>query len=140
MQEIIFLTGNLDYNITLDPSSWLFDDRKVDLDTYFDQPQNEQTQPKIKNQDLRKNDHYSLGVPFQPYLHNAAPRPKAHTLMIETRNQETYNIPLEQARTAILAFTKDGKFLNDDGPAHFYYGDGSNQNHPITHIAKLTVR
>lgn len=139
MPDIIPLTGNLGYTITLDPSSWLFDDRKVDLITYFNEPHDEKTTtPKIKKRDLLKND-YTLGIPFKPFLENAEPLPEASTVIIETRNEE-YNIPLEEARAGILAFSKEGKFLNEDGPAHFYYGDGSNKNEPITDIVKFTVR
>lgn len=37
MESIITLTGNVAYSITLDPGVWIFDDRKVDLNTYFEE-------------------------------------------------------------------------------------------------------
>ena len=35
MENIILLSGKVKYSITLDPTVWIFDDRKVDLSTYF---------------------------------------------------------------------------------------------------------
>lgn len=35
MQQILFIKGKTKFNITLDSGSWIFDDRKIDLDTYF---------------------------------------------------------------------------------------------------------
>lgn len=35
MSDIILITGNVKFTITLDPGVWIFDDRKIDLNTYF---------------------------------------------------------------------------------------------------------
>ena len=35
METIIPIKGNVRYAITLDPTVWIFDDRRVDLKTYF---------------------------------------------------------------------------------------------------------
>ena len=37
MEKIVHIKGKVKFPITLDPSVWIFDDRKFDLDTYFDQ-------------------------------------------------------------------------------------------------------
>lgn len=36
MGNIIQIKGSVKYSITLDPSVWIFDDRKIDLNTYFE--------------------------------------------------------------------------------------------------------
>lgn len=139
MPDIIVLTGNLNYTITLDPSSWLFDDRKFELNGYFEKPHDLDDPPrKYKKRELLKED-YTFAIPFKPFLENAGPKPESNTLVIETRNGQ-HEIPLEEAKKSLFAFTKEGKFLNQDGPAHFYYGDGSNREEPITEITKLVVR
>lgn len=33
--SIVTITGNVKYPITLDPSVWIFDDRKFDLEQFF---------------------------------------------------------------------------------------------------------
>ena len=35
MQNIIQIKGNVKHSITLDPSIWIFDDRRIDLDQFF---------------------------------------------------------------------------------------------------------
>jgi hypothetical protein len=167
MPDIIVLTGNLDYTITLDPSVWIFDDRKVDLTTYFennsnghanepdngamDKPEGEgwiiregSSRPPVKKsvRKFRKDELLTgtFGIPFKPFLENAQPKENAKTLSVETSDGQTHEIPLHDARQGILGFSNKGKFLTEDGPAHFYYNDGSNRDDPITHISKLTVR
>lgn len=39
METIIPIKGKVKYKITLDPGVWIFDDRKVDLNTYFSEDQ-----------------------------------------------------------------------------------------------------
>ena len=36
MSDIIQFSGDIEYKITLDPSVWIFDDRKIELDKAFD--------------------------------------------------------------------------------------------------------
>ncbi|HET7629545.1 MAG TPA: peptidyl-prolyl cis-trans isomerase [Bacillales bacterium] len=141
MPDIIFIKGNVDYTITLDPGAWLFDDRKFNLDDYFRKPHKLGEPPKAyKKRDLMQEEGLSLAVPLKPYLDNAAPKADAADVIIETANGENHELSLAEAENGILAFTKDGTFLNDDGPAHFYHGDGSNQDHPIKQIKQLIVR
>ncbi|HET7616120.1 MAG TPA: peptidyl-prolyl cis-trans isomerase [Bacillales bacterium] len=141
MPDIILLTGNVDYAITLDPGAWLFDDRKFDLNEYFEHPHELDEPPrKFKKRDLLKENRYSFAVPLKPYLLNAEPKAGAETVVIETKNGERHEIPFSAAESGILAFAKDGRFLTDNGPAHFYHGDGSNKDQPITEITKLIVR
>ena len=35
METIITIKGNVKHTITLDPTVWIFDDRRVDLDIFF---------------------------------------------------------------------------------------------------------
>lgn len=139
MPDIILLTGNLNYNLTLDPSSWLFDDRKFDLDQYFEEPHDLDHPPrKYKKRELLK-ENYTFGIPLKPFLENAQPKPEAETLVIETKNGNQHKISFEEAKSAVLGFSKEGKFLNEDGPAHFYFGDGSNRDNPVTEITKFVI-
>lgn len=36
MEFIIPITGAVKFNITLDPTVWIFDDRRIDLDEFFE--------------------------------------------------------------------------------------------------------
>lgn len=162
---IIMLEGNLKFNITLDPSVWIFDDRKVDLTTYFIEDEktdnNNQIDARLTSRAWERETsgvisppinksvkHFekeraltgSFGIPFKPFLINSEPHEDASKIIIETSSKETYVIPLAEAEKGILGFSKNGKPLAEDGPVHFYYGDGSNQEHPIKHVRKLIVK
>ncbi len=41
---IMQIKGKVKFPITLDIGTWIFDDRKVDLDTYFDEEKQETSQ------------------------------------------------------------------------------------------------
>ena len=35
LESILFINGKVKFPITIDPLVWIFDDRKVEIDTYF---------------------------------------------------------------------------------------------------------
>ncbi|MCF6136962.1 peptidyl-prolyl cis-trans isomerase [Pseudalkalibacillus berkeleyi] len=164
MESIVFIKGNVNYTITLDPGVWIFDDRKVDLDTYFDE------------QPLKVEDHYakrvaehwererkegakgpvntnqnkiqydkeelfskSYGIPFLPFLENASPNESASKVEFQTSTDESLIMSLDEAKAGILGFSKNGKPLSD-GPVHFYYADGSNRQQPFRNIVRMVVK
>lgn len=167
MNSIILIEGNVKFNITLDPSVWIFDDEKIDLHTYFDAPEkveddsNEledytkkisqfwdreiqegavfpktlKTEKKFLKEKLITG---TFGMPLRRFINNASPNEDASKLIIVTEH-DSITIPLEKGYDAILGFSKDGKPLTEDGPAHFYFGDGTNKDHPITHLRKLMI-
>jgi hypothetical protein len=162
LEQIITIMGNAKYTITLDPSVWIFDERKVDLTTYFNEPfkAKEDTYMKdvSKHWDREISQGASLpektnkitynrekllkgtfGMPLAPFIQNAVPSPDASRLIVETSEQKQYKLSLENVHNAILGFSLDGKPLTEDGPAHFYYGDGSNQKSPIRNVRRLII-
>jgi hypothetical protein len=165
MEKIIALTGKVKYSITLDPSVWIFDDRKVDLTTYFSTSSDhtdeleEYTKSISKHWDreiiegavypptLKTEKKYekekvltgSFGIPFQPFLENAVPEGNAATLIIKTTASE-HEISLDIAKKLIIGFSEVGKPLSEDGPVHVYFGDGSNQQHPIKNVREFLIK
>ncbi|MBD8068436.1 peptidyl-prolyl cis-trans isomerase [Bacillus sp. PS06] len=164
MESIILLTGNVKYNITLDPGVWIFDDRRVDLTTYFDAqkqtedqlekytkevsahwdreikegaivPPTKQSEKKYKKEQILTG---TFGIPFHDFLKHSSPAENAESLKIIT-DQEPVIIPINKAYDAILGFSLKGKPLREDGPVHFYYGDGSNRDNPIKNISEFII-
>ncbi|KON89240.1 hypothetical protein AF332_22135 [Sporosarcina globispora] len=164
MENIVAFKGNVKYQITLDPGVWIFDDRRVDLTTFF-------IQEKIGNNELEEytkavSKHWdreimegavfpptlktekkfekekvltgTFGIPFKPFLMNAEPRENAEFVVIESEDGQT-RLTLSQAEELILGFSIDGKPLKEDGPVHVYFGDGSNQNSPIKNVKAFRV-
>jgi hypothetical protein len=164
LNSIVMLEGKVEYKITLDPGVWIFDDRKVDLTTYFTTAHTavdeleEYTKsvskhwdreiregaiypPTLKTETSTKKEKLlngTFGIPFRYFIDNAGPLNGTSLIIIETKKGE-YEIPLEHAYQAILGFSNEGKPLRVDGPVHFYYGDGSNLNEPIKDIVKFTI-
>ncbi|GAA3322957.1 hypothetical protein GCM10020331_044910 [Ectobacillus funiculus] len=164
--EILLINGNVKFSITLDPSVWIFfDDRKVDLCTYFNEPRLEQNQLEqytkkalqsigivkfakelrslrfnAASQSLkRKNDYRDIcNAAASIFLQNAEINEGAHAVEIHTETK-VYTLTLQDAMEAILGFSKDGKPLREDGPVHLYFGDGSNVNNPIVQVRRFTV-
>ena len=165
MENIIILSGKVKYTITLEPTVWIFDDRKVDLTTYFSTastPSNdleEYTKSVSKHWDreiiegaiypptLKTEKKYekekvltgSFGIPFQPFLKNAEPDENATALVIKTTTSE-HVISLDNAMNLVLGFSKAGKPLSEDGPVHVYFGDGSNQHNPIKNVREFIIK
>ncbi|CAM3754925.1 peptidyl-prolyl cis-trans isomerase [Mesobacillus thioparans] len=166
METIIPIKGKVKYKITLDSGVWIFDDRKVDLNTYFiDEKASEdhleeytksvsrhwdreimegavypptlKTEVKFEKEKVLTG---TFGIPLKPFLDNAEPEQEAKQIVIEYGENEQAVIPLEEAADIILGFSKDGKPLREDGPLHIYFRDGSNQDHPIKNVTGFTVQ
>ncbi|KAA9026009.1 peptidyl-prolyl cis-trans isomerase [Niallia endozanthoxylica] len=163
MENIILIKGKVKFPITLDPTVWIFDDRKLDLDTYFDQQETEineleeytksiskhwdreiiegaqlpttnKTKKKFIKEELTTG---SFGIRFQPFLNNAEPFNDATVVIIESADQE-YSLPIEEAKNIILGFSANGKPLMEDGPAHVYLNKDS-KSQPIKRIRGFRV-
>ncbi|MDQ0272417.1 peptidyl-prolyl cis-trans isomerase [Cytobacillus purgationiresistens] len=163
-EKIIHITGKVKFTITLDPGVWIFDDRRIDLNTYFDVETKEKdeieeyTKAASKHWDreimegavvpptLKSEKRFekvkvmtgTFGIPFHPFLKNAEPEDDASEIIIECVDQEV-KVPIAEAESIIIGFSKDGKPLNEDGPAYIFYKDGSNKNEPIKHVREFKI-
>ncbi len=164
METIVPIKGNVTFPITLDAGVWIFDDRKVDLTTYFSRtteaideleeytkavsrhwsreiqegatyPPTLKTEKKYEKERILTG---TFGIPFAPFLKNAEPHADATTVVIETDNGE-YALPITEARDLILGFSLNGKPLKENGPVHAYNGDGSNKREPITSVKAFRI-
>ncbi|MEH7436053.1 peptidyl-prolyl cis-trans isomerase [Neobacillus drentensis] len=165
MENIIMITGNVKYTITLDPGVWIFDDRRIDLTTYFltstknSDSLEEYTKAVSKHWDreimegaiypptLKSEKKFekekvltgTFGIPLKPFLLNAEPNSDAKILVIHS-NDKKYEFSLEDAYDLIVGFSNEGKPLSSDGPIHIYFNDGSNQDNPIKHVTGFTIK
>ncbi|MDN3014897.1 peptidyl-prolyl cis-trans isomerase [Paenibacillus sp. BSR1-1] len=165
MENIMMITGKVKYTITLDPGVWIFDDRRVDLTTYFSKEKEnvnameEYTKAVSKHWDreitegaiypptLKTEKNFekvkvmngTFGIPFKPFLKNAEPTDDASTLVVQCSNKD-YEFPLDEAYELILGFSNNGKPLSLDGPVHVYMGNGSNQEKPIKNVTGFKLK
>lgn len=164
MEKIILFSGKVKYPITLDPGVWIFDDRRVDLTTYFHTEEEKKDEleeytkeiskhwdreimegaifpPTLKTEKKYEKEKVltgTFGIPFKPFLKNAEPDNHASTLVIVCEEEEI-SIPLEKAEELILGFSENGRPLLKDGPAYVYYGDGSNKENPIKKVKEFRI-
>ncbi|MGJ7923100.1 peptidyl-prolyl cis-trans isomerase [Neobacillus sp. LXY-4] len=166
MENIIQISGKVKFPITLDPGVWIFDDRKIDLNTYFqlksEEKPDELTEykkaiskqwdreivegavvpPTLSSERVFEKEKLlngSFAISLKPFLTNAEPLDDASALVIEMNNHEV-EVALDEAYQLLLGFSMEGKPLKDDGPIHVYYGDGSNQHQPLKNVKRLIVK
>ncbi|WP_406687323.1 peptidyl-prolyl cis-trans isomerase [Rossellomorea vietnamensis] len=164
MESIIPIKGKVKFPITMDAGVWIFDDRKVDLTTYFDDKtekvdeleeytkavsrhwsreiQEGATYPPTlkteKRYEKEKILNGTFAIPFAPFLKNAEPLPEGASIVIETENGD-HTLDINEADRLLIGFSKEGKPLRENGPVHIYFTDGSNRDKPITDVRAFRV-
>ncbi|MBB5179023.1 hypothetical protein HNQ44_000445 [Planomicrobium koreense] len=167
MEFIVPFKGEVKFKLTLDPTVWIFDDRKLNLETYFTEEHIEKdeleeykrgmgehwsreimegaTVPPTLNSEktykrAEKNEMLTgtFGMKFAPFLKNAEPEAGASTVVFETAHGE-HAFPIAEAQELIFKFSEKGKPLKEDGPVHVLLPDGANQDNPITDILAIRV-
>ncbi|MFB4164735.1 peptidyl-prolyl cis-trans isomerase [Alteribacillus sp. JSM 102045] len=168
MDFIVMIHGNVQHTITIDPTVWIFDDRKIDLTSWSGEknrkeeemeqykkdiskqwdkeitegaqmPKRNQTnQVRNKKEELIKG---TFGIPFESFLKNAEPPENAAKVVVETygENETGHIASLDEAYQFVIGFSENGKPLKETGPVHVYYGDGSNKENPITHVKGFRI-
>ncbi|MFD2704944.1 peptidyl-prolyl cis-trans isomerase [Salibacterium lacus] len=166
MDFIVFIHGNVKYTITIDPTVWIFDERKIDLNTWEGEEKRKEEEweaykksvseqfdkditkgveapAKTRTNEARSKKeqliHGTFGIPFGSFIGNAGPESSATRVMIETSGGDEYEVALEDAFHLVAGFSENGEPLKETGPIHLYYGDGSNKENPITYVTGLRV-
>jgi hypothetical protein len=164
MENIVDIKGKVKYKITLDPSVWIFDDRKADLDSFFEQQTKHDDE--LENYTKSISKHWdreiieganvtqnvtpkkkfikealltgTFGIPFEPFLKNAEPLVEANTIVIETFNEE-FPFAIEKSIDMVICFSNNGKPLKEDGPIHLYFKNGKKEE-PIRNIRSFRIQ
>lgn len=167
MIKTIALTGQFKHPLTLDPSVWIFDDRKIDLTTYFENNRLKEDN-EIENYTKNVSAHWdreltegamfppinksvkhfekekilqgTYGMKLEPFISNAELLEDVTTGILITESGNTYEITKDELLEGIVQFSKDGKPLSADGPVYFYFGDGSNQYEPFKNIVEIKAK
>ncbi|MGM8211880.1 hypothetical protein ACLIBH_03690 [Virgibacillus sp. W0430] len=160
---IIPIKGKVSYSITLDPSVWIFDDRKIVFEDAFTEnaqgTNDEDTlekaaqrwnqevyQQKVKppvNKSITKFEREKILVntyvmPINDFVEHTEIQSDATEAILHHAGGETV-VTLEALQTGYLLFAINGKPVKDNGPVHFYYKDGSNKDCPIKGIHTITI-
>lgn len=162
MESIVQIKGNVGYSITLDPSVWLFDDRKQKLEDFFSAAIQEEDQleaytkaasehwdrevtegatPPSEKKEKKKTIKEQLttetfGISFRDFLKNSNPTETAETVIVVSE-EGNHTFPIEQAYQFVLCFSNEGKALTEDGPIHVYYNN--NDTDKITKVREFII-
>ena len=165
MTTVVLVKGNVQHTITLDPSIWIFDDRRIDLDTFFTEDYVERndieeykraagkhwsreimegaTYPPTLQTEREFEEKQDVSGTFGIYLHhflkNATPQEDATTIIFQTADGTKHPFPLEQLDELILKYSEDGKPLRETGPIHVLLKDGSNEDNPIQSVTMIVI-
>ncbi|WP_164669142.1 hypothetical protein [Virgibacillus doumboii] len=160
---IVPITGNVTYTITLDPTAWIFDDRKILLDEAFTEQtaetdaENEVEEASkrweraVKKPNLNSNGNKGIPrsereeilsssyvMPISNFVDYAEVNGDAEDVTLETSDGDV-RISLEELQKCYLQFSLNGKPLKEDGPVYFFYRDGSNKDNPVKGIKKIVI-
>lgn len=161
---IVPIIGNVTYSITLDPTVWIFDDRKVELEKAFEnipeetvevdeleqasnrwnravnqqyiKPPVNKSISKLEGEKILKG---SYVMPIKDFVEHAEAKEDAKTATLLVEDGEDVTISLEELKNSYLLFALNGKTLKEGGPVHFYHKDGSNRDNPVKSIQKIVV-
>lgn len=155
LTQIVPINGQVNFQIVLDPSSWIFDHRKIEWEDYITQavrvedvleskreeragaamPRMIDTGVKYEKERWLTD---SFVIPVSPFIKNAEPKSEATTVRLIKETGEETSIPLSVFEKGVFGFSQNGKILQKDGPLHFY--DLENyKKQPITGISEISV-
>lgn len=160
MSDVFLITGEVEYPLTIDPSVWIFDERKIELELLL--KGEIETENAIEKYTKTVSKHWdreiiegakvdnsipfaatkkqwlekTYAMPFSFFIDNSKPKSRDKNVTIVTE-KSTIPLPFETVYESYLAFSNNGKRIIEEGPVHLYFKDGSNKDTPITAIQKI---
>ncbi|MBN8234308.1 hypothetical protein JF544_03570 [Halobacillus kuroshimensis] len=163
---IVQLTGKVKFPITLDPTVWIFDDRKLTFTEAFE-GESPEVSPEEEDELKRKSLRFDREVyqqklnppvnksinryekqriingtflmPLLPFLQTSEPSADSEKAALVSDQGEEI-IHADDLKDALLLFAENGKPLQTQGPVHLYFGDGSNRDTPVKGIKKIVFQ
>ncbi|GED66452.1 hypothetical protein BRE01_01540 [Brevibacillus reuszeri] len=144
MSDVIVFKGAVSFPITLDPTVWVFDERKFDLSSYTGETDTDlskqakylqgtgtQWDKELREGATLPSERRTLaeerkvlegeyGIRLDPFITNAQPLPEATHVRLHREDQEAIVLSIAEVRRAILQFSKNGKPITENGPVYFY--------------------
>lgn len=159
MDSIIQVSGLIKFPITIDPTVWIFDDRKLTEETLFSQQEDKNTLEEYTKEASKHWDREitqgaklpekqtfkkvalitgTFYMPLSPFIQNSEPTNKSKNINISTTTQN-FTFPLSILDDMYLLFCKQGKPLTYDGPVHLYLRSKGRDQKPIKNIQTFHI-
>jgi len=134
---IILIKGNIKYPLTLDPSVWIFDDRKIPFENFLSGKDDTKDCEKIYDSyeykikppvqaSLEKFKQAGPGsgsyvMPLKPFLERSEPAIESNNAILLAKNNTIMaELSMNELMESALLFAIDGKQISEDGPVHLY--------------------
>lgn len=159
---MIQIKGNVKFPITLDSTTWIFDDRKVSIEDLEDgvfegtkpikfEDNREwnrailegQTNPPTLNSEIKYKKRSvldgSFAINMTPFFKNAEPIKDAKAIKLFNDN-DSIEIPIELLPYLFFQFAKDGKRLySDNAVDSFIYSTEKGYNYKFNYVTHIEV-
>lgn len=148
---VITITGNIQYPITLDPSVWIFDDRKITLHLnkvnqekehipftglqQLQKPPVTNSVQQTKRLELLSNSYY---MPLEAFILRTEPKNDAKTAILSTSMGEE-SMPLRELINSNALFSQKGKPITTEGPIYLFRESDVDFEHPIKGIHNIHI-
>ena len=160
---IIQLTGNVRYQITLDPSTWIFDDRKIKLEDLLAQKEdgeeitfNDETEwnrqiiegetkpPTLKSEKKHKKRELlesSFVIGLAPFLEYAEAYEDEDAEIVFVHNDGETELQYKDRETFYAHFSNNGKRLHEDGLFDLLVvGDDGVEQDRLVYVTKIEFK
>lgn len=159
---IIQLTGNVRYQITLDPSTWIFDDRKIKIEdllantndgeeiTFNDdvewnrqiiegetKPPTLKSEKKYKKRELLES---SFVINLAPFLEYAEPYEAENATIVFVHNDGQTELRYDARETFYAHFSNVGKRLHEDGLFDLLVVEDGTEKERLVHVTKIEFK
>lgn len=156
---IIQILGNVRYQITLDPSAWIFDDRKEDLDKLlaaqsddeeinFDdskewnrqiiegstKPPTLKTEKKFKKKQLLEG---TFVICMEPFFEYTEPERGEESMITFNHDENSTILPYRDRSKIFAQFSNEGKRLYDDGMIDILLIENGQIKQRLNHVSGI---
>jgi hypothetical protein len=154
MSSIVQISGKVHFPIVLDPSSWIFDDRKIEYNDFISEKvtikdvteKKEERAGAALPRMIERGIKYdkarwitdSFVIPIGPFLKNAEPLEEASTVRFVREGEDDVTVSIETVREGVFIFSNEGKILQEEGPLQFS-NLSKYKEAPIKKIKKIVI-
>lgn len=156
---IIQIQGNIKFQITLDPSTWIFDDRKVTLEDALNntddgeeilfsddrewnrqiiegttKPPTLKSEKKFKKKELLEK---TFIMNLSPFLEYTEPERDEDAMIAFTHDNGTTILPYNEREQFFAQFSKEGKRLYDDNMIDILVIKNGELIEKLTHVTAI---
>lgn len=158
---VIQILGDIKFQITLDPSTWIFDDRKISLEDALAAEQDDDgisfsdntewnreiiegssKPPTLKSEKKYKNSQLleeTFIIKLDTFLEYTEPERGEDAMITYTHDEGTTILPYNERSRHYAQFSKDGKRMYDDNLIDLVILSNNNIETRLQHVTSISI-